>query len=406
MSTAAITQSDQAEAYSLSSVFVSPTSLLRGGGILLLVSLALAGVSGTWSRFAHAYLLGLGFCLSISLGALFFVILQHLTNARWSVAVRRLAELLTSALPLLGLLFLPIILSLFFGSGVLYEWNEASVVAEDALIQHKQGFLNAPFFAVRCLIYFAAWIFMAKFFLGKSMAQDAGDKEATFIMRRYSGPSMIVFALTLNFASFDLFMSLDPHWFSTIYGVYYFAGCNVAFFASLPLIIMFVQSQGVLRKEITVEHFHDIAKLLFGFVFFWTYIAFSQYLLIWYANIPEETGWFAVRQSHGWQAVSLSLIFGHFALPFLCLMSRSLRRNKGYIAIWCVFLLVMHAVDLYWLVMPSVSPMNATPKLIDFLCVFGVLSLWLGITLRNLLSHRLLNTGDPRLPLSLAFHNV
>ena len=406
MSTAAIPNDRIQTSHSLTRVGVSPRLLMIAGAASLAVALGMLALGSAASRFAHAYLLGISFCLSISLGAMFFVILQHLTHARWSVTARRLAELLASPIPMLGILFVPVLLSMFAGSGALYHWNDAEAVAADALLQHKTPFLNAPFFAVRCVIYFAAWMVMSRFFLRNSVALDDGNAEAISRMRRYSGPAMLVYALTVNFAAFDLLMSLDPHWFSTIYGVYFFGDCAVAFFATLPLLVMFVQSRGVLKEAVTVEHFHDFAKLLFGFVFFWSYIAFSQYMLIWYANIPEETGWFSVRQNHGWGYVSLVLLIGHFALPFAGLMSRSVRRNRRLLAGWCVFLLAVHAVDLYWLIMPSVSPGAATPAGVDLLCLLGVSLIWLGALLRGLLKHQLLSTGDPNLETSLAFHNV
>ena len=406
MTTAAISTQSRQTQHSLKSVGVSPRLLIIAGAASLGIAIGMLVVGNSASRLAHAYLLGISFCLSISLGALFFVVLQHLTNARWSVTARRLAELLASPIPILGILFVPVLLSMFAGSGALYHWNDAGVVAGDALLQHKTPFLNAPFFTVRCVIYFAAWIAMSRFFLRNSVALDGGNEEAFRRMRHYSGPAMLLYALTVNFAAFDVLMSLDPHWFSTIYGVYFFAGCAVAFFATLPLLVMFVQSRGVLKEAVTVEHFHDFGKLLFGFVFFWAYIAFSQYLLIWYANIPEETGWFSVRQNHGWEYVSMILLVGHFALPFAGLMSRSVRRSRSLLAGWCVFLLAVHAVDFYWLIMPSVSPETAIPSVTDLLCLLGVGLIWLGALLRGLLKHQLLNTGDPYFETSLAFHNA
>ena len=396
MSTAALS-TPIAKHHSLNRVGLKPQSIMIGGTLGLVVGLVMSVAGDFVPRFAHAYLLGVTFCLSISLGALFFVILQHLTNAKWSVTSRRIAELLAAPIPVLGVLFVPVLISLFAGSHALYHWNDAEAVAHDVLLQHKTPFLNAPFFAIRCVLYFAAWSVMSAFFLRNSVALDSGRHDSLQRMRRYSGPAMLVYALTVNFAAFDLLMSLDPHWFSTIYGVYFFGGSAVAFFAALPLLVMFVQSKGVLKEAVTVEHFHDFGKLLFGFVFFWAYIAFSQYLLIWYANIPEETGWFSVRQNNGWQFVSLSLLVAHFALPFAGLMSRGVRRSRTLLAGWCVFLLVFHAVDLYWLIMPSVSPETATPSWVDLLCLVGVTSIWVGVLLRALLKHNLLSTGDPNL---------
>ncbi len=373
------------------------------GGALTVSLLAEDGLS----RWFHAYLLAVCFFLSISLGALFFVILQHLTGARWSVVTRRIAELLTTTIPLLGVMMLPILLPLLAGNSALYEWNDATLRASDPLIQAKGVYLNATFFAIRCVVYFAIWSLLSRFFLRNSLQQDETDGiKYAEKMRRYSGPAMIAFAITTNFAAFDWLMSLDPHWFSTIFGIYFFAGCVVAFFAALPILSVALQRQGYLANEITTEHYHDMAKLLFGFVMFWAYIAFSQYLLIWYANIPEETAWFLARQRAGWQFIGLLLVVGHFALPFFGLLSRSSRRNRRVLVCWSVFLLMMHWFDLFWLVMPNVSPAGVPLGLVELLCSLGVGAIWLAAELRQVQGIRLVPTGDPHVRESLAFHNV
>lgn len=391
--------------YRLPVMRLQPQTMVAASGILLAFALGLALLTSAWERLAHAYLLGISFCLSISLGSLFFVILQHLTGARWSVIMRRIAELLTCAIPWLGVLFAPIVIFMLLGDSHLYEWNDAGLVKSEQLLAHKAAFLNAPFFALRCGFYFAVWTGLSRFFLTNSVKQDAGDGNATRQMKRWSGPAMIAFALTVNFAAFDLLMSLDPLWFSTIYGIYFFSGCVVAIISALTLAVVVLQTSGILRKEINEEHFHDLGKLMFGFVFFWGYIAFSQYLLIWYAAIPEETVWYATRQQHGWQFVSLALLLGHFLIPFAGLMSRSVRRSRKALAAWSVFLLVMHLVDLFYLIIPSVSPNSAAPTLIDGCCVLAVAVFWLGITLRSMSSYRLVSKGDPFIEESLAFHN-
>ena len=386
-----------------------PRSLVVAGSVILAAGWTIASVSGGVSptRLWHAYLLSVCFFLSINLGALFFVILQHLTSAKWSVVTRRVAELLTTTTPVLGLLTLPIVIPMLFGNSYLYEWNDPSLRASDELIQGKIGYLNAPFFAVRCLLYFAVWQFLARFFINNSLRQDdAADIGPTKKMRRFSGPAMILFALTTNFAAFDLLMSLDPHWFSTIFGVYFFAGCAVAFFAALAIATVGLQRSGRLKHEITTEHYHDVSKLLFGFTMFWAYIAFSQYLLIWYANIPEETGWFFIRQRGGWQWVSLSLIVGHFLLPFFGLMSRRARRDRKSLVFWSVVLLVMHWLDLFWLVMPNVATDTVPIGAMEIGCFLGVGTIWLASALRNAVGMRLLPTGDPHLRESLCFHNA
>jgi hypothetical protein len=375
-------------------------------GLLLAFALSLATRQG-FARFLYAYLLNFCFFISLSLGALFFVMLQHLTRAGWSVVVRRLAEVLAAALPFWSLLFLPILLLVLAGSGSLYEWNSAAVVEHDELLQKKAPYLNAPFFAVRAVLYFAVWALLAGYYWRQSMAQDAsGDKSHTLRMQKWSGPAMLAFALTLTFASFDWLMSLDPHWFSTIYGVYFFAGCAVGFFALLALMMVAFQQKGLLQDSITADHYHDVGKWLFGFVFFWGYIAFSQYMLIWYANIPEETTWYLARQSGGWAWISLLLLFGHFLVPFCGLMSRHAKRNKRVLAGWAGLLLVMHWIDIYWLVMPQFSDTGPTFGFVDAFCLVGMGGLYLAIVARLAADRELIAPRDPRLGESLAFRNA
>ncbi len=385
-----------------------PWMLAMAGAVCLATAGAISLVSSAGlPRLMHAYLLSVCFVVSLSLGALFFVILQHLTAARWSVVTRRIAELMTVAMPVLALLMIPMVLPMLFGNSDLYSWNSASRRATDPLIRAKAAYLNAPFFAIRCAIYFSIWICISRFFLNNSLRQDLFANQAIAArMRRWSGPAMIAFALTTNFAAFDWLMSLDPHWFSTIFGVYFFAGCVVAFLAALPVATALLQRFGYITQEVTTEHFHDMGKLLFGFVMFWAYIAFSQYLLIWYANIPEETEWFLTRQSAGWQYVGLLLIAGHFVLPFLGLMSRSSRRNRSTLLLWSVFLLLMHWIDLFWLVVPNVSPDVVRIGLLELLCTCGVGAIWFAATLHSVAGKRLTPTGDEHLRTSLAFHNV
>ena len=300
-----------------------PTSLLAGIGVVL-VAVAVGMIwtpTGSATRFWQAWLLASTYCISISLGALFFILLQHLTQAGWSVAIRRVAELLAHPLPLLGVLLIPVLIALLLGDGRLYEWNDAAVRANDPLVASKTAYLNAPFFAIRTLVYFGVWLLLTRLFVGGSLRQDRlRDSNVTLRLQRYSGPAMMAFALTVCFAAFDWLMSLDPHWFSTIYGIYFFSGAVVGFFATICLAVLILEKLGPLRGVVQTKHLHDLGKLLFGFTFFWAYIALSQYLLIWYANIPEETSWYLTRQSDGWQWLTVFLFVGHVGLPFLGLM--------------------------------------------------------------------------------------
>ncbi|MEM9490918.1 MAG: hypothetical protein AAGC55_17350, partial [Myxococcota bacterium] len=256
-------------------------------GVVALIIAAVIGIAkgDHMHRFYFSYLTALAFCLSISVGALFFVIIQPLVRAYWSVTVRRIAEILTSAFPLLGVLTLVILAPMLMGGEGPYHWADEALHDHnnpkfDSIVYGKSAWLNTPFFVARIVIYFVIYSLMARYFFKKSVEQDeTGDASITDHLRAVSGPSVLVFALVTCFAAFDLLMSLSPHWFSTIFGVYYFAGSAVAIFASLVLIGVFLQRKGRLVHSITIEHYHDVGKFLFAFVFFWSYIAFSQFML-------------------------------------------------------------------------------------------------------------------------------
>ncbi len=381
--------------------------LVRGAALVGAAGLAASAVLGVTAGDGgrgvfFSYLLSFAFFLSLSLGALFFVILQHLTKAGWSVVVRRLAEGVAATLPWMGLLFLPVLL----GMHQLYHWSLPQASA-DPLLHAKRPYLNVPFFVVRWAVYLGVWWLLARFFLRRSLAQDgSGDVELTRRMEGRSALAMVAYAFTTTFASIDLLMSLDATWFSTMYGVYFFAGSVVGFFALLPLLAWWAQRNGLLRRAITVEHYHDMGKLLFGFVIFWAYIGFSQFMLIWYGNIPEETGWFLRRQTHGWGWIGLTLVVGHFVLPFVFLLSRGPKRRPTTLAMAAAWVLLMHLVDAYWLAIPEGRPGSPLPHLLDFTALVGVGGLWLAAAALALRSHSLVPERDPRLPESLSFENA
>ena len=306
----------------------------KGFGNILLITgimvtiLSAAGYYMDSAQFFMSYLIAWVFWVSIGLGALFFVMLNHLTGAVWSMVLRRLTESVMIALPFMVILFIPLI----FGLHDMYHWTHTEDVAKDAILSQKTGFLNVPFFLIRTTAYFIAWFIIAFKLYKTSIAQDSNPSaEQVKAMRRVSGPGMVVFALTTSFAGFDWLMSLDAHWYSTIFGVYFFSGGLLASLALLVLIGMYLRKKGVLNEIITVEHYHDLGKLMFAFTIFWGYMAFSQYFLIWYANIPEETIWYMHRWEGNWKILSLTLVFGHFVFPFLALMTRAAKRNLTWI---------------------------------------------------------------------------
>lgn len=411
--------------------------------LLLLVGALLIGGAAAkgWSdgHFFFSYLVGYMGVLGICLGALVFVMIQHITRAGWSVVLRRIAENIAGTLPFMVLLFLPIV----FGFGKpLYEHWATHVDPNDHVLAGKAGFLNSTFFFVRVAIYFTVWIALALFFRGSSLKQDlTGDPAISLRMSRLAAPGILLFALSITFAAFDWIMSLDPHWFSTIFGLTYFAGGYMGFFAFVILLAKWLGTKGYLKDAISVEHYHDLGKLMFAFMVFWTYTNFSQYMLIWYANLPEETHWFAVRKENGWGAIGMLLIFGHFFVPFAFLMSRHVKRNGIALCAGAFFMLVMHALDMQFLILPAAGghgeaaahgeaavhgaegghaaaehSADFSGQLGDYFanvhwaeafgCFFGVLAIVASLTIWNIRRANLLPVRDPRLAESLHFTNI
>ncbi len=358
---------------------------------------------GGWERLLQSYLVGWVFFFSLSVGALFFVLLQHVTRAGWSVVVRRLAGGMAALFPLLGVLVAPILL----GMHHLYRWSLPAAAGHAPLPAGKAAYLSPGFFSARVILYLAVLGVIGILYLRTSLRQDAtGDPRLTLRMERLAAPSLILFALAVNFAAFDLLMSLDAHWYSTIYGVYLFASSAVGFFALLPHVVHWLQHHRELLHTVTREHFHDMGKLLFAFVVFWAYIAFSQYLLIWYGNLPEETEWFLRRQTGAWVWISLLLVVGHFVIPFLALISRGAKRHPHVLLIASAWVLAMHWLDVYWLVMPEMNGGAFRPDPMDLLVTLGLTGVFMGGWVLRLRRHSLVPLQDPRLAESMAFENA
>lgn len=377
------------------------------GVVLLAVAAWLGNAAGDgWRGFLRSYLVAWCFWASISLGGLFFTAVQHTTRAGWSVSVRRLAELCGAVMPVLAVLFLPLLVPVLTGSEGLYPWVAPEAVAASELLQHKSPWLNTTWFGARAVVYLAVWVWLGRLFLVGSVRQDTdGDVGRTIAFERFSPLALILLALTTTFASFDWIMSLEPTWYSTIFGVYFFSGAAVAILSAMILFAVGLRAAGVLRDAITVEHDHDLGKLLFAFTVFWGYIAFSQYLLIWYGNIPEETEYY-LHRAHGiWGGWSLALIIGHLVLPMVGLLSRHVKRRPLLLAFWAVWLLVMHWADLAWLIWPSAGANAVWSVPIEAACMFGVGSLWLAGWLHWASHCALAPMADPRLPESLRFEN-
>lgn len=362
-----------------------------------------------------AYLTAFMFCFTISLGCLFFVLIQHLCRVGWSVVVRRVAELMMIAIPALGLLFIPVVVLSWSDQGTLYPWSDAAYGDDHGLPasmwQQKTMYLSSDWFTIRSLIYLVALSAISLYYFKLSRLQDqTGEVTLTERMQARSGPAVIIFSLVATFASFDWLMSLAPMWFSTMFGVYIFSGGVLAAHCAIVVAVYALQARGALREEVTVEHYHDLGKFIFGYLTFWTYIAFSQFMLIWYANMPEETQWFDTRLAGNWESLSYVLVFFHWLFPFLGLLSRHVRRRPGLLCAWSVYLLVMHFVDLYWVVMPETGTTfgGASGVAATVLLTLGMISLYTGGILWFARANqvRVLPVRDPRLQESLTFVNI
>jgi hypothetical protein len=373
-----------------------------GAAVIGAAGCALLGFANP-KQFFFSWLVSFLFFLSLALGALFFVLIQYASQGSWGIVLRRAGETVFAVIPVMAALFVP----LLFGIHDLYEWSHHDAVAKDALLQWKAPFLNVPFFLIRAAIYFAVWSFIALMYYRVSRRQDAtGDPALSVRLRAIAGPCIIVLAITQTFASIDWIMSLTPHWYSTMFGVYFFAGSFVGFIALLSVLAVSMRGSGLLDTVITPEHLHDVGKFLFAFTCFWAYIGFSQFFLIWYANLPEETVWFKARLDGSWKAVSVLLMVGHFVAPFLYLMGRAVKRRGWSLAVGGVWLLAMHFVDLYWQIMPTLHPEGVRPSLLDVAAFVTVGGCFVGAAAWLMRRQALVPVRDPRLAESLAFENA
>ncbi len=381
-------------------------------GLPLLIGIALLVVTFVfWAidpkQFYASYLVGWTFCVSLALGALFFVIIQHLVKARWSVVVRRIPEALTVVFPLLAILSIPVLI----GMHDLYHWTHAELFdpndpAYDKVIAGKQAYLNTPFFIARLALYFVLWSYLSYRLYKLSVQQDVDpDPSIPAKQRATSAWGLAVCAVTAAFASYDLLMSTDPHWFSTIFGVYFFGGSFAIAHAFIALVAIMLQRGGMVQHEIGKSQYHDLGKMMFGFTVFWAYIAFSQYMLIWYANLPEETIWYRHRLEHGWEYHSAALLVFHFILPFILLLPNWVKKKPALLSIMAVWFFVMQWFDFHWVVMPAVflnePDAHATISLVSVTAWLGLFLITYGTVMYRLGRHSLLPQNDPYLAKSL-----
>jgi hypothetical protein len=455
-------------------------------------AVGLLGAAAGWSqeptRFAYSYLFAFFLVLTVSFGSMFFILVERLCRAGWSVTVRRTAEFFASSVWVMAILFIPVFLS----AQTLYPWltakhgggesgiegtahaqtapagepapapaappaehaapggveghpgmmmppghgahppdhmrptmgrgghaeqaeldealERAQEHAEEETLAKKAAWLSRGPWMIRIPIYFAVWIWIGFAFLKYSTNQDGTkDPKLTLKAERLAPAATFLFGYTLTGAAFDWLMSMLPTWYSTIFGVTVFAGSVVCMYATMILVTMSLREAGLLKNAVNVEHFHDMGKLMFGFLVFWAYTSFAQFMLIWYAAIPEETDFFHHRWDVGpWAAVSLLIVLAHFVAPFFILLSRNVKRRPWALRIGATWLIVMHVVEMYWFVLPYYGGGELTtgPMWIDASCLVGVAGVYLAVVFHRMTKHPLIPVGDPRLSRALTFENA
>ena len=354
-------------------------------------------------QFFQSWLIGFIFCLGLTLGSLGLLMLQHLSGGQWGFVGRRVFEAGAGTLPLVALLFIPIL----FAMPVLFLWAQPDVVANDAILKAKEPYLNVPFFIVRAVIYFVFWMACVWLLTRWSAAQDraelALDPAGVVRFRTLSAPGLLFLVLTITFATTDWVMSLDPHWFSTIFGLMFTAGFGLSALALTTVVLASVGQSGALAGHLAPRHFHDFGKLLLAFTMLWAYLNFSQFLIIWSGNLPEEIPWYIERMRGGWGVIAIALVIGHFFLPFLLLLSRDLKKSKWLPRV-AIFILVMRLVDTIFLIAPTFAHDGFPIHWMDIAVPAGLLGVWLFLFARNLQSRALMPLNDPYM--KEAFHEA
>jgi hypothetical protein len=360
------------------------------------------GLSTDPDRAWASFLTNHFFYTSMALGGLFFAAIQWLTSAMWSAPLRRVSESFTAYLPFA----LISVIVLHFGIHHLYIWNHPEIVKGDPTLEIKSGYLSAGFFTIRNIVEVCIWIFFSYLMVGNSIAQDkTGDNRLTLRNRALAPGFLVLFALTYTLSSFDQLMSLDPHWASTMFGVYCFAGLFYANLASTCVLTIYLQAKGKLTGIVNDNHLHDMGKFMFAFTIFWAYIGFCQFMLIWYANIPEETRYFAHRFVGCWFYVSLFLLIGKFMTPFFLLLPRGAKRSPKMLVSVGIFMLVAQWIDVFWMVQPEFFKDGPHIGVIEIGMCLGFGGIFMLLVGRFLAKYNVVAIGDPRLAESVYHHH-
>lgn len=386
--------------YFESNRFAGLSTLLAIVAVVALI-LSVVGAFMDPKQFAFSWLFGFTVFFTLCAGCLFWTIVHHCTDAEWSVVVRRQMENIAILLPVTALLFIPILVL----RHELYRWMSVPP-HQDPLLDAKRGYLNWEFYLVRTIIYFVALSATAFLLRRLSILQDKdGNPQRTLTMRKVAFPGLIFFALSLTFGAFDWLMSLNYTWFSTMWGVYIFAGAAGASMSLLVLVITALRSAGYFAETVTDEHYHVMGKWMFAFTVFWAYIGFSQYALIWYANMPEETQYFIVRNTESWWPLSLLLVFGRFFGPFAILLMRFVKKQPRRLSLVAGWILLMQILDIYIIILPNLHGAGARPSIWDLVSLVAIGATLAFVFLRLIGKSSLFPPRDPRIIESLRMIN-
>ncbi len=378
----------------------SPMRLLISVGVVGVIA-SLVGVVVNTEQFLFSYLFSFSFFISIALASMFLVMVHHITRSSWGVTLRRIPETFSSYIWVFVLLFLPIL----FGMETLYSWTQEQYSwFYEGLREHKSPYLNTTFFIIRNVIYFSIWSYLGYSLYKYSIKMDeTGDWGIDTTLRKISAPGIFFFAFTLAFASFDWIMSLNFDWFSTMFGVYFFAMSFQALFAILILMSLYLRRQGLLLNTITRSHIRDLGGWLFGFSVFYAYIAFSQFFLIYYANISEEILYYTARFEGNWEILAFIFLFGRFIIPFILLLPKKSKSNYKLLFAVSTLIVFSHLVEFYWLVMP---PLHSSFSFhwLDLATFLAFAGIFMGMFFYFFKRQSMIPKNDPKLQESLSKH--
>jgi hypothetical protein len=365
--------------------------LLIAGAVGAAVSLVGALLNAR--QFFQSYLMAYMLCLGVTLGCLALGMVHQLSGGAWGVLIRRPIGAATRVLPIMTVLFLPVLA----GMRTLYPWTDATRVAADEVLQHKHLYLNVPFFLVRAAVYFGVWNLLTYLLNAWSLEQDRNpDPRLARRMQKLSAVGLLGYGLTITFASFDWLMSLEPHWFSTIYGVLIMGGQGLSAMALMIAVLVWLGRRPPLDRIVVPAHFHDLGNLMLAFVMLWAYFSFSQYLIIWAGNLPLEISWYQHRLQTGWRTVGVTLILFHFAVPFVVLLSRTVKRAPDLLIRVAIGILVLRLIDLFWLIAPEFHENGLVVHWLDVVLPLSMGALWLAAFVWQLRGRAILPVHDPQ----------